>query len=116
MSTWIMASKLNHDGSRDVAIHFTNNDANGAMSGTLTFKDDNYAITGNWAASGSVPGRNYSAFALFGNDLQAATQYVAAAGTLEGSGQNPDSIQLNLIRASTGDDQQYGWDGKLLPV
>lgn len=116
MSNWNMGSKAHPDGSRDVIINFQNDDANGQMSGTLQFQGDTYYVNGNWAASGSVPGRNYSAFALWGTDQQGATQYVAAAGTMAGPGTAPQSIDLNLIRASTGDDEQYGWDGELLPL
>ena len=115
MSTWNMASKPHPNGTSDVVIHFQNDDANGQMSGTLEFQGDTYYINGNWAASGSVPGRNYSAFALWGTDQQGATQYVAAGGTMTGPGTDPQSIDLNLIRVSTGNDQQYGWDGLLLP-
>ena len=116
MSNWNMGSELNSDGSRDVVIAFQNDDSNGQMAGTLQFQGDTYYINGNWAASGSIAGRNYSAFALWGSDQQSATQYVAAAGTMAGPGGSPQSIDLNLIRASTGDDEQYGWDGKLLPI
>lgn len=116
MSIWNLGSEVNSDGSRDVVIAFANNDANGQMSGTLQFKGDTYQINGNWAASGSVPGRNYSAFALWGSNQQGATQYVAATGTMQGPGSAPKRIDLNLIRVSTADDQQYGWDGKLLPM
>lgn len=97
MSTWNLGSEQNPDGSRDVTIAFSNDDSNGQMSGTL-------------------PGRNYSAFALWGSNQQGATVYVAAAGTMVGPGTAPQSIDLNLIRASTIDDEQYGWDGKLLPI
>jgi hypothetical protein len=116
MSNWNLGSALNSDGSRDVIVSFQNDDANGQMAGTLQFQGTSYSINGNWAASGSVPGRNYSAFALWGSDGQSATQYVAATGTMAGPGDDPQSIDLNLIRASTGDDEQYGWDGKLLPM
>ena len=116
MSNWNLGSEPNGDGSRDVVIAFQNDDSNGQMAGTLQFKGDTYYVNGNWAASGSIPGRNYSAFALWGSDRQGATQYVAATGTMAGSGYAPDAIQLNLIRVSTGDDEQYGWDGKLLPM
>ena len=116
MSNWNLGSAPNPDGSRDVVIAFQNDDANGQMSGTLQFQGDTYYINGNWAASGSVPGRNYSAFALWGSDQQSATQYVAVAGTMKGPGPAPESIDMNLIRASTGDDEQYGWDGLLLPL
>lgn len=116
MSNWNLGSEQHPDGSRDVIIDFQNDDSNGQMSGTLQFQGDTYHVNGNWAASGSVPGRNYSAFALWGSDQQGATQYVAAAGTMAGPGDSPQSIDLNLIRASTGDDEQYGWDGELLPI
>lgn len=116
MSYWNLGSELNSDGSRDVIIAFQNDDANGQMLGTLQFQGDTYYVNGNWAASGSVPGRNYSAFALWGTNQQGATVYVAVAGTMTGPGDSPQSIDMNLIRASTADDEQYGWDGKLLPI
>lgn len=116
VSNWNMASEQQSNGSPVVVISFQNDDSNGQMSGTLQFQGDTYYVNGNWAASGSVPGRNYSAFALWGSDQQGATQYIAAAGTMIGPGGSPESIDLNLIRASTGDDEQYGWDGKLLPI
>lgn len=116
MSNWNMGSEVNSDGSRDVIIAFQNDDANGQMSGTLQFKGRSFYVNGNWAASGSVPGRNFSAFALWGTDGQDATEYVAVAGTMVGPGPAPESIDMNLIRVSTADDEQYGWDGLLLPM
>jgi hypothetical protein len=116
MSNWNMGSKPHGDGSRDVVIAFQNDDSNGAMSGTVQFEGGTFRISGNWAASGSVPGRNYSAFALWGSNQQGATQYIAATGTMVGPGPSPQAVQLNLIRVSTADDLQYGWDGKLLPM
>lgn len=35
---------------------------------------------------------------------------------MAGPGGAPQSIDLNPSRATTGDDEQYGWDGLLLPV
>jgi hypothetical protein len=116
MSNWNMGSEQHPDGSRDVVIAFVNDDANGQVGGTLTFQGRTFYVNGNWAASGSIPGRNYSAFALWGTDQQAATEYVAATGTVNGPGPAPVRIDLNLIRVSTGDDSQYGWDGTLLPL
>src|SRR5678816_4516041 len=109
MSNWNLGSAPHPDGSRDVAIAFVNNDAIGQVTGTLTFMGHAFSVNGNWAAAGSVPGRQFSAFALWGTDQQGATQYVAACGTLTGGAQ-PDAIQLNLIRVSTIDGTQYGWD------
>lgn len=111
-----MGSAEHPNGSRDVVIAFANDDSNGHVTGTLTFMGRTFYVDGNWAAAGSIPGRNYSAFAVWGTDRQAATEYVAAAGTVTGPGSAPQSIQLNLIRASTEDDQQYGWSNKLLPI
>lgn len=116
MSNWNLGSAQHPDGSRDVVIAFVNNDAIGEVTGTLTFQGHTFYVNGNWAAAGSVPGRQYSAFALWGSDQQGATEYVSACGTMVGPGGAPQSIQLNLIRVSTGDGQQYGWDGKLLPL
>ena len=89
MSNWNMGSEEHSDGSRDVVIAFENDDSDGQMSGTLQFQGDTYTINGQWAASGSWPGRNFSAFALWGKDQQAGTQYVAVAGTMIGPGPSP---------------------------
>jgi hypothetical protein len=116
MSTWNMGSAPDSHGARDVVIAFQNNDAIGAVTGTLQFEGASYTVNGNWAAAGSVPGRNFSAFTLWGTDNQGATKYIAAAGTIAGPGATPTSIQMNLLRASTGNDQQYGWSGVLKPM
>ena len=116
MSNWNMGSEQHPDGSRDVVIAFVNNDANGQVGGTLTFMGRSFRVNGNWAASGSVPGRNHSALALWGTDGQGATEYVAVAGTMQRPGTAPRRIDMNLIRVSSGDGLQYGWDGNLLPV
>jgi hypothetical protein len=116
MSNWNMGSPAHPDGTRDVVIAFANNDATGQVGGTLTFFGHSYQVYGNWAAAGSIPGRNFSAFALWGTDNQGATQYIAATGTMAGPGPSPQAVQLNLIRVQTESGQQYGWDGKLLPL
>ena len=116
MSNWNLGSEEHDDGSRDVVIHFTNDDSTGTMSGQIEFLGTTYHINGHWSASGSLPGRNYSAFALWGSNQEQATVYVAAAGTMVGPGPSPESIELNLIRTSSADDEQYGWDGVLLPL
>jgi hypothetical protein len=116
MSNWEMGSKPYSDGTRDVLINFLTDDTTGAIQGMLRFKGMVFTVHGNWAASGSVPGRNVSSFALWGSDSAAATDYVAATGTMKGAGNNPQSIALNLLRVESGSGQQYGWDGQLLPV
>lgn len=116
MSHWVLGSEKHSDGTRDVMIDFSNDDSNGAMSGTLVLDGRTYYINGNWAASGSLPGRQYSAFALWGSDQQDATVYISAVGTMIGPGGAPESILINVNRASTGDDEQFAWDGELLPM
>lgn len=116
MSHWVLGSKPDAQGVRALTIDFQNDDSIGKMTGTLVFQGVTYYVEGNWAASGSIPGRNHSAFALWGSDQQAATVYVAVAGTMDGPGAAPDDIDLNLIRVSTGDDEQYGWSGRILPM
>jgi hypothetical protein len=113
MSNWELGSKPYHDGTRDVTINFVNDDSNGAVGGQLWFKGILYTVSGSWAASGSVPGRNASAFAIWGTDGAAATDYVAAAGTMDGPGDAPISVQISLTRVRTSDGQQFGWDGQL---
>ncbi|MCK0127449.1 hypothetical protein [Erythrobacter sp. F6033] len=87
----------------------------GEMSGTLVFQEVAYEVTGEWAASGSVPGRDYSAFYLGGGNSKSAPEFIAAAGTMKGPGSAPESIALNLIRTDSHTGLQYGWDGELLP-
>lgn len=115
MSNWKMCSKRYPDDGCQVMIDFHNDDAVGKVGGTLTFEGVEYEVDGNWAASGSVPGRHDSAFALWGTNKKAATVYIAAAGTMIGPGSAPESIQMNLVRSSAADGEQYGWSGKLLP-
>ncbi len=116
MSNWEMGSKPYTDGTRDVLINFLTDDATGAIQGMLRFKGMVFAVHGSWAAAGSVPGRNVSAFALWGADTAAATDFVAATGTLQGPGSKPTSMAINLLRVESGNGQQYGWDGELKPV
>ncbi len=115
MSIWKMCSKRYEDGVCECMIDFHNHDATGAMSGTLTFMDKTYEITGNWAASGSVPGRNASAFGLYGVNQDEATEYISAVGTMKGPGRAPEEVFLNLNRSASSDGEQYGWSGTLLP-
>lgn len=116
MSHWVMGSEPHSDGTRDVTINFNNDDSNGQMQGVVTFEGAEFSIHGNWAASGSLPGRNASAFGLSGSNQVDATIYIAAVGTMQGPGGAPESITLNLNRASSGDGEQYGWDGILKPM
>jgi|GEM_PF-6591012 len=68
MSQWNMGSSPDpQTGQREFTMNITTDDSTGAMNGTVTFQQVNYNVSGEWAASGSLPGRNYSAFYLGGS-------------------------------------------------
>jgi hypothetical protein len=116
MSNWVMGSEPYPDGSRDLTITFQNDDSNGQIVGQLYLKGQAFHVDGNWAAAGSIAGRNFSAFSAAGSNQQDATVYVAAGGTMIGSGAAPQSITVNVVRASSVDGTQTGWDGLLKPM
>lgn len=116
MSNWALGSKPHDDGKRDVMIYFQSDDATGRLNGWMRFKGKTYIVEGVWAAAGSVPGRNHSILMATANDQQAAPVFLAMAGTIDDGPGAPAQIELNLIRASSVDDLQYGWNGVLLPM
>lgn len=110
MSAWNMASD---DGTLQIA--FVTDDATGAIGGTLVFQKVEYTVSGNWGASNSIPGRNYSAFAIYATE-GSGLYYLSMVGTIEGPGSAPTSMDINLNRADCSDGQQFGYDGLLTPV
>ncbi len=116
MLNWEMKSKGGAGGISDVKTNFLNDDSTGTVGGTVWFKGEPYTVAGQWAAAGSVPGRNGSSIAFWGVDSR-GIDYIAAAGTVDQNGSGtPNSIQLNLIRVQDSNGQQYGWDGVLVPI
>ncbi|MFN0112579.1 MAG: hypothetical protein ACKVZH_27290 [Blastocatellia bacterium] len=87
------------------------------MSGTLTFEGKSYPVDGGWSASGSISGRNFSAFSLSGRTqtLPDVPDWVSAAGIMTGPGDNPAKIeiQVDVVSSSTGEFSNY--NGTLLP-
>ncbi len=102
----------NADGAVEI---YVNAAGDGLVTGMVEFEHKSYTVTGQWAAAGSVKGRNYSAFTLSGSDGRSAPEFIAAAGTMKGPGNAPETISLNLIRTDSTDGLQYGWDGELKP-
>lgn len=96
----------------------TSADDNGGMSGTLTVDGTNFAVTGNWAASGSLPGRNASVFFVSGeHDIgPSLPDYLGASGNMAGPGNWPQSIQIAGSSCSTNDGVVHPFDTTLLPV
>ncbi len=84
----------------------------GPMNGTITFEGKSYSVEGAWDASGSLPGRNYSAFALAGSTgpqtaiftrLDGAPNWIAASGIMTGPGHNPTQIDIRVSMSSSSE-------------
>ncbi|NNC73040.1 MAG: hypothetical protein HKN78_09215 [Sphingomonadaceae bacterium] len=116
MSIWKMGSWPTRAGWREVTIDVQTDDADGSVRGTLVYDNVEYVIVGNWAAAGSYPVRRHSALALWGTNEEDATVYVAAIGIIDGPGNAPERIDMNLNRSSTVTGEQMAWHGKLLPM
>ena len=67
------------DGSVDLLL---NAPGSGLVDGTITIDGTSYAVTGGWSASGSVTGRDASAFSVHGMSQLTAPGYLSASGRL----------------------------------
>ena len=106
-------SKPNDDGSSDVVLVLSGDDATGSLSGTFTYKGDVFKVAGNWAAAGSVADRNFNAMSFSGCDSASGTVMVAATGTFASTISGGMDMQFNCLRVSTQNDRQYAWDDVL---
>lgn len=113
MAVFNFHSKPNDDGSSDIVLVLTGDDATGNLSGTYTYKGDVFKVTGAWAAAGSVADRNFNAMSFSGADSTSGTVFVAATGTFASNISGGMNMQFNALRVSTQNDRQYGWDGDL---
>ncbi len=113
-AAWFMASA---DGSVTMAM---NVDGNGGVGGRLTVDGNEYSIGGNWAASGSLPNRNASDFGIIGfykpNPSQDASNYLAAAGTMDGPGDWPLKVQISGNIAPIGSWHNAPFTETLIPM
>ena len=85
------------------------------LTGTIEVEGTTYGVAGSWAASGSVPGRNYSAFAVWGSTSESATRYVAAAGIMLGLAGAPTQIDIQVGVSSSADGTLSRHSATLLP-
>jgi hypothetical protein len=102
-----------------------NVDSKGGLSGTMTYDPldvpnfpSSYAVTGSWAASGSLPGRNYSAFSFAGRSADPDPNFIAVTGIMTGAGASPLSIDLYLVWTSSesGAPEDFGgFASRLVP-
>lgn len=94
-ATWLMAST---DGS--VIMDMTVDGHGDIISGSLTVDGDEYGIGGNWAWREAHPNRNASNFGIIGsykpNPAQDASNYLAAAGTMEGPWPSPWPLKVQI--------------------
>lgn len=111
MGTWKLASADNI-----VALDLNVSD-DGPLNGTLTYEGRMYPVTGAWAASDSVLGRNASAFSLSGRtqDLPDVPNFIAASGIMAGSGTDPTRIDIRVGVTSSSDETLNNYSGVLIP-
>jgi hypothetical protein len=112
MTAWQFTSPPDENGNATLTVDLTSDDATGNWNGTANFRGTPYKVTGQWAAAGSVPGRNDSIF-WFGGTNAEASAFLVAAGDLFFDPQAYDSMQIAVTTASAGDGQDYGYNGKL---
>ena len=88
----------------------------GPLNGALTYNGQTYNVAGGWDAAFSVPGRNFSAFAVFGRTGNAIPDFVAATGIMTGGSTAPAqiAIQLDVSSSNVGTIQHY--KGVLVPA
>lgn len=93
-------------------------DGNGGVNGSMSIYGLEYAVSGEWAASGSVAGRNASAFSITGSHSTApdVPNYLAAAGIMAGPGQWPTSVTIAGNVAPSGVEGDRNFAVSLLPT
>jgi hypothetical protein len=110
--SWKLASA-----GREVAVDLNAGD-DGALMGTITYTGRVFAVAGSWAASGSIPGRNASAFSFAGrtSGVPDVPSFVSASGIMAGPGNAPQSINIQLDVTSSADGTFEQYVGVLLPA
>ncbi|SRR5712692_1970652 len=111
MGNWKLASP-----DQTLALDVDASGATGTMNGTLNCLGISYRVTGGWDASGSVPGRNFSAFALSGDNGATAPNWIAATGIMTGPGNAPTQIDIQVEVSSSSDGTLNHYKGVLVPA
>jgi hypothetical protein len=88
----------------------------GALSGTFVTALGSYPVSGSWAASGSLPGRNASAFSFSGAAGGSATTFIAVVGIMIGPGPSPTQINLRVSESASTDGSLTESTASLLPT
>ena len=87
----------------------------GPLNGTFTTALGTYPVSGSWAASDSLPGRNASAFSFSGAVGDPAPTFVAAVGIMIGPGPSPLQINLRMSESSSANGGLTESEATLLP-
>ena len=113
MTSWNLASA---DHAVSLSLQLTGSQTE-VLTGTITFGGIQYGVAGGWAASGSVTGRNYSAFALSGsaNGPNGAPNFIAATGIMSGFAAAPTQIDIQADISSSGNGTVVHYGGVLVP-
>lgn len=113
MSSWKLVST-----DHTLALNLDANDENGALNGSLIYEGTRYPVTGAWAASGSIGGRNASAFARSGRTqtMPDVPSFLAAAGIMTGPGASPTRVDIQVDSSSSADGGFRHYQGVLLPA
>jgi hypothetical protein len=109
MAQWILASA-----SPPLKLDVSAGDE-GPLSGTFTTALGTYPVSGSWAASGSLPGRNASAFSFSGAAGSPAPTFVAAVGIMIGPGPSPTQINLRMSESASTNGSLTESEATLLP-
>lgn len=112
MGAWDFASKPEDDGTVVMTTTLAEDDSNGNISGSVKFRGTTYAVTGQWAAKGSVTGRKASVFWFGGTSPDDAPTFLAAAGDVDLS-VKPATMDIAVTTASSTDGDDYGYNGRL---
>ena len=88
----------------------------GPLSGTFVTALGSYPVSGSWAASGSLPGRNASAFSFSGAAGGSATTFIAVVGIMIGPGPSPTQINLRVSESASTDGSLTESTATLLPT
>jgi hypothetical protein len=115
MGDWKFASTPDDDGTVLITVTLSEDDADGAITGTVIFRQSSYTVKGEWAAAGSVSGRKASVFWFGGSCEAVATQFLVAAGDLGMHG-TQQFMNISVVTASSGDGRDFGYNGQLAAV
>jgi|GEM_PF-6637217 len=105
---------------RSIIVNLEENSSNGSVWGSVQYGGLTYPVTGNWQASGSVPGRVSSPFEVSGavNPPTApeAPNFLAMSGLITGGAPNMTSMMVGLNVSSSLTGEVHSLQSTLSPI